>query len=420
MGILRRRAVLVAAVLIVLLAVGGGGVWLYARAAAPSVRYRTAAATFGTVTQTLGMSGNLAAANQTSINFPVSGQVNAVNVQPGQVVQGGAALASVDPTNLQNSLTLAQAQLGSAQAKLASDQAVQAAPTPTPSANQQSQAQNPAVLAAQVQQDQAQVAIDTANVATAQRQLDQATLTAPTGGMVLQVNIAVGQNVSASGASSGGGGGASPAGTSAAASGSASTSGSSTAAIIIMQPGQFNVTGSVSDAEIGQVAVGQSVEVTPAGSATALLGTVTGIAPQATVASGVATFPVTVQITNPPASLRPGISASVSIIVNRAVHVLTVPTAAVHTTTAGSTVQVLSGVTASSVSVQLGAQDPTSTQILSGLSAGQQVVIATISSAVPTGGSGNPLGGGRTGGGRTGGAGGGAGGGGGRTGGGGQ
>jgi macrolide-specific efflux system membrane fusion protein len=127
-----------------------------------------------------------------------------------------------------------------------------------------------------------------------------------------------------------------------------------------------------------------------------------------------------VQITNPPASLRPGISASVSIIVNRAVHVLTVPTAAVHTTTAGSTVQVLSGVTASSVSVQLGAQDPTSTQILSGLSAGQQVVIATISSAVPTGGSGNPLGGGRTGGGRTGGAGGGAGGGGGRTGGGGQ
>jgi multidrug efflux pump subunit AcrA (membrane-fusion protein) len=66
------------------------------------------------------------------------------------------------------------------------------------------------------------------------------------------------------------------------------------------------------------------------------------------------------------------------------VHVLSVPTSAVHTTGTISTVQVLENGRAVSVPVQVGASDPFRTQILSGLSAGQTVVIAVITSSVPS------------------------------------
>src|SRR5260370_29337493 len=98
--------------------------------------------------------------------------------------------------------------------------------------------------------------------------------------------------------------------------------------------GSYELTGRGSDSQVNLVAMGQSVQVTPAGSTQALLGKITAIAPAATVSSGVATFAVTAQLTDTSNSIRPGISASASIVINQIVHVLTVPTSAVHTTAA--------------------------------------------------------------------------------------
>ena len=109
----------------------------------------------------------------------------------------------------------------------------------------------------------------------------------------------------------------------------------------LITPGSYAVTGSVSDAQIGQVAEGQVARVTPAGSTQALSGTVSAVATVATVTSGVATFGVTVTIDGDNPSLHAGVSASVSIIVNQASQVLTIPVAAVRTTGTASSVQVL-------------------------------------------------------------------------------
>jgi hypothetical protein len=84
--------------------------------------------------------------------------------------------------------------------------------------------------------------------------------------------------------------------------------------------------------------------------------------------------------------------------------VLTVPTSAVHTTAAGNTVQVLENGSPRSVSVEIGASDPTRTEILSGLQLNQVVVIAVVTSSVPSSGAGTVLGGGGTRGGTGGGA----------------
>jgi hypothetical protein len=98
----------------------------------------------------------------------------------------------------------------------------------------------------------------------------------------------------------------------------------------------------------------------------------------------VASFSVTVTLDGSNPSLHAGSSASISVIVNQVVGVLTVPTSAVRTTGAGSVVQVMVNGQPQARAVTVGAADALRTQILSGLNPGDTVVVATISSTVPT------------------------------------
>jgi multidrug efflux pump subunit AcrA (membrane-fusion protein) len=221
---------------------------------------------------------------------------------------------------------------------------------------------------AQIAMDESQVEIDQVNVTNAQAAVDAATLKAPSGGIVEEVNVTTGEEISSSGT-----GGA-----------SSGTSGSATHAVVIITPGVFEVTGSVSDTLVNEIAVGQTAEVVAAGSSDAVPGKVTEVAEEATVTSGVASFPVTVVLSGASPSLRPGMSASVSVVINQVIGVTTVPTSAVHTTGAGSTVTLFVNGKPDPVAVTVGAADATLTQILSGVKVGQTVVIATITSTIPS------------------------------------
>ena len=495
-----------------------GGTIVYAQAGKVTTTYRTALVTYGTITQSIGMAGNLTPVNEADLNFASAGTVQNLYVQVGQTVGAGTPLASLDTTLLSAQLLQAQATLSSAQAKLSQDQsgptgqsltsaqnsvasalvamnnaqtsladtqainaqavaaaqapvtaaqsaltaeqallkptidadnaklatdtlAMQAACAAIPPTNcatatstvttdqgqlktdnlpivadqatltsaqstlaaatakaQQSNDQAAAQLASMQQQysaaksslsaqqtsttpqtiemDDAQISIDQVNVNSVQHQLDGATLTSPIPGVVSQVNIKAGQSV---------------------------TGGGTTSAIVIFSPGSYNLTGTVSDSQVNLVAIGQGVQVTPAGSTQALQGKITAIAPAATVTSGVATFAVTAQLTDTSNAIRPGISASASIVINQVVHVLTVPTSAVHTTAAGSTVTILQNGLPKSVPVQTGSSDPTRIEITSGLQINEVVVIAIVTSTVPSSNGTSVLGGGGTRGGGTGG-----------------
>jgi multidrug efflux pump subunit AcrA (membrane-fusion protein) len=499
--LLRRRYVIPTALVVTLLATGG---FVYARRTTDTVQYRTAAATLGTVTQTISLSGNLTPSNTTALDFGGSGKVTAVNVQPGAQVTAGEVLATLDTTSEQATLQQAQATLASAQAKLAQDQAgataaqVSSAQSSVSSAqvsltnavtsendtravNAQSIVQAQAAMASaqnsvnadqnvvsadqsklqsdqqqqqtdcnadpsgsacsadngtvssdrqklagdqqtlakdqgslsnaqtalqatqvkaqqsddqaaaqvasaqvqvqnarnalaalsqsvtpqQVQMDQAQVSIDQVSADNAQRAVDQSTLVAPAAGVVGEVNVSAGQQVG----STGGNG-----------SSSASSSSASSHAIVLLTPGAFTVSGTVTDAQVGEIAVGQRADILPAGSTEAVTGKVTAVAPEATVSSGVATFTVTITLDGSQPALHAGSSASISVIVNQVVQVLTVPTSAVR----GSTVQVLVNGAPQTRPVQVGASDALRTQILSGVNPGDPVVIATVSGTVPT------------------------------------
>jgi multidrug efflux pump subunit AcrA (membrane-fusion protein) len=429
-GLTRRRG-LAAGVAVAVVAAGGGVVWVRHGSSAAATQYRTAAATLGTVTQSLSLTGNLASLGGTDLNFGSAGKVAAVNVQPGQTVRAGQVLATLDTSSLQAALTQSQATLASAQAKLSLDQAgptaqslsqsqasvrtaqsqlqsAQTALTDTEANNAisvaQAQAAGGDVLAAakakaqqsnhqaqaqvnsaqvqlqnaqealaalqqgttsqQQQMDQSQVQIAQINVDSAQKALSQGTLTAPVDGVIGAVNITTGQSVSSGGSSSS----------------SSTSSSSSSPQISVLTPGAFQVTGSVSDTQVNQIAVGQRALVTPAGSTQAVKGQVTAVAAEATVTSGVATFPVTIALDGSNPSLHSGVSASITVVTNQLSQVLTVPTSAVR----GSNVQVLVNGQPQTVAVSTGLSDANRTQILSGLNAGDTVVIATVSSSVPS------------------------------------
>jgi multidrug efflux pump subunit AcrA (membrane-fusion protein) len=245
-----------------------------------------------------------------------------------------------------------------------------------------------ALLQASIAQDNASVAQAEQTVTDDTKSVGDATLLAPSEGTVAAINVSVGSSV-----------GSTSSGTAA---GSAASNASSGANFIILTPGAFQVTGTISDSQVNEVAVGQHAVVTAAGTTDGLPGAVTSVGEIATVTSGVATFPVTVQVTGSHPSLRDGMSATISVIINRVVGVLTVPTSAVHTNGTTSTVQVLKNGVASSVVVTTGAADSSQTEIQSGLAAGDTVIIATVTSTIPsttTTGAGRGLTGGRGGGG---------------------
>jgi HlyD family secretion protein len=109
--------------------------------AATAQPLQTATVTRGSLQATVSASGTMAAHTQVAVPFQNSGQIKTINVQVGDKVKAGQALASLDTANLQVAVASAQAGLDSAQAKLA---LAKKAPLPS-----QIQAAQAAVMSAQ-------------------------------------------------------------------------------------------------------------------------------------------------------------------------------------------------------------------------------------------------------------------------------
>ncbi len=133
-----KRNVVITLVVLVLV-VAGVAVFYQQQAAkaASEPTFQTAQLSRGTLVATVSGAGNIAAPQQSNLNFQLTGvPITKVNVQVGQQVKAGDVLATVDDSTLQFALRTAQANLVSAQAKLA---ALQAPPSPSDVAAAQAQ-----------------------------------------------------------------------------------------------------------------------------------------------------------------------------------------------------------------------------------------------------------------------------------------
>ena len=365
---------LVLTVVAVVVVGAGVGIWLATRpstASAATTKVQTV--TTGTITQAVSASGTIEPSSQANLSFAVAGRVTAVDVSAGQTVTVGQTLATLDPTTLTATVTQAQATLAADQSKLATDQ-------------------DDGASATQVAADQAAVASSQAQLTSAQSSLADTTLTATIAGQVASVDLSVGQQVSAGSSTSGTGttassstgtGGSSFAGgggSSSASSGSSASSSSSasSAQFVIVSTGSYVVNTTVDDTEVGQITTGDQAVITPSGATTPVFGTVGSISTLASTSTGVASFPVVIDVTGSPTGLYGGASATVAITVKELQDVVVVPTTAIHYSGNTTTVDVVSGGSTTSRVVTVGAASAGSTQILSGVSAGDKIAVPVV------------------------------------------
>ncbi|AYG02729.1 efflux RND transporter periplasmic adaptor subunit [Gryllotalpicola protaetiae] len=247
--------------------------------------------------------------------------------------------------------------------------------------------------AEQIVADQASLASAQANLAVAQQNVSLATLTSPIAGTVAAVGVSAGSSVTAK---------------------------STSQVISVIGDSGWIVDTAVTATALGPLKVGQSATVNVSGVSGALTGKVTAIGFLNTATdSSTPSYDVTLALAGSGSGLLNGASARLTVDVAKASAVLTVPSSAVHLG-AGNTysVDVLAGGKAVARQVKVGAIGSDRTQITSGLSAGDQVILADLSSTVSSdstqtgtgrfgGGATGGLGGARTFGGGTGGLGGG-------------
>ncbi len=464
----RRRlwiTLLVIALLVILL---GGGSLVYARLKSPPpVTYTQSAATIGNLVVTVSGTGPVQAGATYDLNFSASAPIKTINVQVGQQVTKGQTLATLDPTTLQDAVNQAQNSVNAAQAAVDNAEnsltnttnqentaldlakiteqtdlqncqkygtpngpsgggsggggsAATPTPTPTPSPstiatceqqvkdtyNQAVDQANSSITNAQNQVNSAQQQLTNAQTSlqTAEDNLANATLVAPSNGVIESINGEVGENPP------GGGGGSSN-------SSSSSGSSGSSAFMVLVDMSTLNVAAQINEANIASVAVNQPATFTvPAYPSQTFQASVSSIDILGSTSSSVVTYLVNLAVDMQSIGsdhVYPGMTATVSITTAERISTLLVPSAALSfATTAlangeltrsqlsalGGAASTTTGTTSGSrgivvelqngklvpVLVTTGLSNGSETEILSGLKEGDEVVVSQTGGTTST------------------------------------
>ncbi|GHS89070.1 hypothetical protein AGMMS50218_14450 [Actinomycetota bacterium] len=218
-----------------------------------------------------------------------------------------------------------------------------------------SAANSTVATAADLLADQAAIDLAEADLALAQSRLGFVDLTSPVAGTVAAVSIAAGDTVTA-----------------------ASTS----AVITVIGTDGFVVQATVPLSDVEVLDVGQAAAITAGSTDAALTGVVSSIGILDASSTSEPSYTVLVAVDATDAPLYDGGSAQVVITVAGSGDALTVPSSAVHVDGSSVTVQVLRDGAVSDVEVVCGAVGPELTEITSGLTEGDEVVLADLTQAL--------------------------------------
>jgi macrolide-specific efflux system membrane fusion protein len=359
----------------------------------------------GVVQTTVTGSGNIEAGTDLDVNFQASGTLSNVFVHVGQHVNKGKLLATLNQSSAQLTLDQAEQNLTAAQDQLSSAESGSSTSTSSTtggsggssgtSGSTSATSSAESIASAQAAVDSAQASLENAQTA-----LNETKLYAPISGTVVSLAaLSPGDAVSAgstgsastttssasgtsssSGSSTGGSSGTTTGslGGSGSSTSSSSSSGSTSSAFAeIVNTGRMTMTVAFSESDVNKLKVGQTATVTPDALSGVELGAhVTAISPVGTTSSNVVSYDATLTLDQKDSSVKLGMSASAAVIVGQAQGV-TVPNAAVSGSASLATVTVLRNGKQTQQQVAVGLRGDSRTQIISGLSAGEQVVIKT-------------------------------------------
>lgn len=360
--------------------------------------YQTATLEKGTIVSSVSASGNVLTANMISITTNASGIVKEVFVKDGDFVIEGQAIAEItlDLTGQQKNTSAwasylsAKSSLESAKASTFSLQSEMLTKWKTymdlaQSSTYQNSDGSPKTeirmlpqfyspyddwLAAEAKYKNQQVAIEQAGAQLSNSwvsyQLSSPIITAPTSGAISNIGLVKGMVLIGSGNGS---------------TTTDQTSASSQRVAVIQNEDSPIISFNLTEIDVPKIKVGQKATVTldslPDITFTGKVVTVDRIG---TTSNNVTSYPAMIQLDTVSPAILPNMAASANIIIETKSDVLLVPSSAIQTQNGEATVRVLRNGKEEQVSVEVGLSSETQTEVISGVSLGEEIITGTTSS----------------------------------------
>lgn len=387
-------------ILFLLVLTGGGFAiwWFYFQKKEDKPQYQTAAAKRVNVVQAVTATGTLNALVTVQVGSQISGIIQTLSADYNTPVKEGQVVAQLDPSTYKAIADQNEGDLANAQASLELAQLNEKRKRDLVKDNAAPQADLDKAVA-DLHQAEAMVQIKKAVLEKSKIDLGRCTITAPVDGVVIERKVDVGQTVAAA----------------------------MTAPVLFTIANdltKMQIEANVSEADIGGVQVGQAATfLVDAFPGRTFDGKVHMVRYAPVTVENVVTYVTVIDVENPKLELRPGMTATVSIVLAKKDNVVTIPNAALRFKPAGGEkrmgmgggeskgggemrakgprpghdmaaasprrkVYVLEGGEPKAVEVELGISDNVVTEVLSGLEEGKEVLTSMyMPNAGPMGGS---------------------------------
>jgi HlyD family secretion protein len=269
--------------------------------------------------------------NIVEVKSKASGLINRMPVETGTLVKSGDLIAQVDTRDVQNQYNQADADVKAADAKLEVTNAQKRRSDEMFKARVIT-AQEHEASALDYANAIASLVRAKANLDLAKQRLEDATVTAPVAGTVIEKTVSQGMVITSATGAFGGG----------------------TTLIKMADLGRVRMRAQFNETDIGQIRAGQvATVIVDAYPDRRFTGLVEKIEPQAVVQQGVTMFPVLVTLSNLDGALKPGMNGEVSVTIEERKNVLAVPNDAVKTIREAVATAPLLGLNPDSVQAQL-------------------------------------------------------------------
>jgi HlyD family secretion protein len=290
-----------------------------ASGSAEGPRLNTSAVTRGPVVETVSATGTLEAVETVEVGTQVSGTIKALNADYNDRVRKGRVIAQLEPSLFETQVEQARATVQRLQADVEARR-VQLADTELklrrardlsakqliPASDLETAESNMRQAEAALKAAQAQLVQGLASLNQTQVNLGHTTIVAPIDGIVVSRNVDVGQTVAAS-------------------------MSAPTLFVLARDLTRMQVNAKIDEADIGRIKPGQLVEFSvDAYAGEKFSGKVRQVRLQPVVEQNVVSYVTVVDVPNPELKLKPGMTATVTVEIERAEDALRVPTGALR------------------------------------------------------------------------------------------
>lgn len=345
----------------------------YADSDSSQVHYITEPVKRGTIDKSVLASGSVRAIQRTEVGAQVSGKIQKLNAELGQAVKKGQLIAEIDSEPQQNALNSAQAEWLAYQTQLNAKQvALSVAESSyqrlaklytqkSSSLNELDNARNTLALAkANLEESKAKIQLAEIAVNTAKTNLSYTKIIAPIDGVIVSVPVSEGQTVNANQ--------------------------SSPTIVQVADLSQVLIKFEIAEGDIAQVKVDQAVSFNTLAEPNRRYRTeIQSLDPALTkltdnnyveqsASNEAVYYYANTQVANPDQSLRIGMTVQGKITIFEKHNVLLVPNSAIKKRQGKSVVDVLENGKSVERNVEIGISDGQSSEVLSGLNEGEQVI----------------------------------------------